>query len=41
MQAAYGLARELLIKTKHKKKEYYDKGQNEQDIHVRDKVVRY
>jgi len=39
MQAAHGLARELLIKTKHKTKEYYDKGQNEQTIHVGDKVL--
>jgi len=39
MQAAYGLARELLTKTKHKTKEYYDKEQNEQEIHVGDKVL--
>ncbi|KAL4127100.1 hypothetical protein QTP88_011298 [Uroleucon formosanum] len=39
MQNAYGLARELLIKTKHKTKEYYDREQNEQNIHVGDKVL--
>jgi len=39
MQTAYGLARELLIKTKHRTKEYYDKRQNEQNIHVGDKVL--
>lgn len=39
MQAAHGLARGLLIKTKHKTKEYYDKQQNEQDIHIGDKVI--
>ncbi|KAL4153158.1 hypothetical protein QTP88_000991 [Uroleucon formosanum] len=39
MQNAYGLARELLIKTKHKTKDYYDREQNEQNIHVGDKTV--
>jgi hypothetical protein len=39
MQAAYGLARDMLIKTKNKTKEYYDKGQNQEDIHVGDNVL--
>ena len=36
MQAVYGLAMELLIKTKHQTKENYVKGQNEQNIQVGD-----
>lgn len=39
MQAAYGLSRDMLIKTKNKTKEYYDKGQNQEDIHVGDNVL--
>jgi len=39
MQAAHGLARDMLIKTKNKTKEYYDKGQNQEDIHVGDNVL--